>query len=332
MPTPVRSGAARAAMRRPPVLLLILTLAYIAALTGCGSGGPQRPPEPGPPEPPATVVPTTNQMVLVCWDGAQMTHTRDMLDRGLLPNLQALLDGQELVATTITTHGTETMASHAEMLTGYPPEVTGVYSLSECQPIARELTVMHRLKQHLGPQKITTVWVSSNSERMSSEPGKPWHEARRDVDVWDDDWHRPNRKTGPLCLEYLRAHARPGAGFFFLFHFREPDHSGHQHGENSPEYESALIDDDRWLGRIRETLTELEVASKTAVLVVTDHGFREDQTHHKDAPDAWLATNWAPVNAGDQRDLAPTILSAFGVDLDQLAPPPPGSPLWTSGD
>jgi arylsulfatase A-like enzyme len=135
-----------------------------------------------------------------------------------------------------------------------------------------------------------------------------------------------------LCLDYLRAHARPGARFFFFLHFREPDHAGHQHGENSPEYEAALIDTDEWLGRIRQTLDELGVGATTAILVVTDHGFREDREHHKNARDAWLATNWAPVKRGNQRDLAPTILAAFGVELDQLAPPLPGQALWTSPD
>jgi predicted AlkP superfamily pyrophosphatase or phosphodiesterase len=271
-------------------------------------------------------------MVLISWDGAQMAHTLEMVERGELPNLRALRDGGGLVETTITTHGTETTASHAEMLTGYPPEVTGVYSLAQCQPIPRELTVLYRLKQHFGRQNITTVWVSSNSERISSEPGKPWHQARQDADVWNDAWHRPNWQTGRLCLDYLRAHARPNEAFFCFFHFREPDHSGHQHGENSPEYDAALIDTDKWLGRIRETLDELGVGASTAVLVATDHGFGEDQDHHKNAPDAWLATDWAPVEPGNQRDLAPTVLAAFGVELDQLTPPLPGQPLWAGPD
>ncbi len=330
------AGPAKA--RGPRFMALCAAMAAVglaSVVAGCGSGT-QRPPEPEPPapppRPPPVNVPTTDQMVLICWDGAQMAHTRDLLLRGLLPNLQALLNGGELVATTITTHGTETTAAHAEMLTGYPPDVTGVHSLADHQPIPRELTVFHRLKRQLGAQKITTVWVSSNSQRLSSEPGGPWHEARQDVDVWDDGWHRPNWKTGRLCLDYLRAHARPDAGFFFFLHFREPDHSGHQHGENSPEYDAALIDDDKWLGRVRDTLEELGAGSTTAVLVVTDHGFREGQRNHKNAPDAWLATGWAPVKRGNQRDLAPTILSAFGVDPDPFAPALPGQPLWTSPD
>jgi len=305
-------------------LLLAITCGVLA---GCGSGGTRQPPGPDPPDPPVDV-PTTTQVVLMCWDGAQMAHTVRLMWSGALPNLKQLRDEGGLAASAITTHGTETVAGHAEMLTGYPPSVTGVHSFVECQPIPRELTVFYRLKRHLGPQNITTVWVTSNVERLSSEPGKPWHHARLDIDVADDGWHRPNRQTGPLCLDYLRACAKPNAGFFCFFHFRDPDHAGHQHGENSPEYDAALIEVDQWLGRIRQTLDEAGVSATTAVFVVTDHGFDEGKKVHRNSPDAWLATNWGRLEPGNQEDVAPTILSAFGVDLSRLSPPLPGKPLW----
>jgi hypothetical protein len=224
------------------------------------------------------------------------------------------------------------MASHAEMLTGYPPSETGVWNCMQFRPIPRELTVFTRLEEHFGPQDFTTVWLSSKAKRLSSDPGWPWQEARGDIDVWDGDRYRPNRETGRLCIDYLRAHARPGAGFFMFLHFSDPDNKGHNYGENSPEYEAALVDDDEWLGRIRGTLDELGVGSTTAVCVVTDHGFDEGKTSHRQARDAWLATNWAPIRAGNQRDLAPTILSAFGVNWNRLDPPLPGKPLWASPD
>ena len=307
-------------------LALLLAIAS-GVLAGCGSGGTRQPPDPDPPDPPVNV-PTTTQVVLMCWDGSQMQHTLDLMRSGALPNLKQLRDEGGLARTTITTHGTETVASHAEMLTGYPPGVTGVYSLVESQPIPRELTVLYRLKQHFGPQNITTVWVTSNSERINADPGGPWYEAKQDADVWDDGWHRPNRQTGRLCLDYLRAYAKPNANYFFFLHFRDPDHAGHQHGENSPEYDAALMDDDKWLGRIRDTLDEAGVSATTAVFVVTDHGFEEGKNIHKNAPDAWLATNWGRLQPGNQRDVAPTILSVFGVDLSAFSPPLPGKPLW----
>jgi hypothetical protein len=65
------------------------------------------------------------------------------------------------------------------------------------------------------------------------------------------------------------------------------------------------------------------------VCELTDHGFDEGQRTHLNAPDAWLATNWTALNEGDQADVAPTILAAYGVDLSQFTDPPlPGRPLW----
>jgi hypothetical protein len=311
-------------------LVPVLAIAC-AVVAGCGSDGTKQPRDPDPPRPPIDLS-TTTQAVLICWDGAQMRHTLDLMWRGALPNLRALRGEGGLAATTITTHPTETVSAHAEMLTGYPPTVTGVHSLVECRPIPRELTLFYRVKRHLGPQNTTTVWVSSNAERLSSEPGKPWYEAKRDIDVWDEGQYRVNAQTGRLCIEYLRAYAGANRSFLFFLHFREPDHAGHQHGENSPEYEAALIDDDVWLGRIRETLRELGVGATAAVFVVSDHGFDEGKNIHRNAPDAWLATNWYCVKRGGQEDVAPTILSAFGIDLSGLSPPLPGEPLWVDRD
>jgi phosphoglycerol transferase MdoB-like AlkP superfamily enzyme len=48
------------------------------------------------------------------------------------------------------------------------------------------------------------------------------------------------------------------------------------------------------------------------------------------SPDAWLATNWAPLRDGDQKDVAPTILTLFGIDPAQYAPRLPGRSLWAT--
>jgi len=45
--------------------------------------------------------------------------------------------------------------------------------------------------------------------------------------------------------------------FFFFVHFAEPDHLGHAQGENSNEYNDALISDDLWTGKIMQKVKEL---------------------------------------------------------------------------
>lgn len=68
----------------------------------------------------------------------------------------------------------------------------------------------------------------------------------------------------------------------------------------------------------------------------TDYGFDEGRKSHRNAPEIWLATNDPLVGPPEdrlatQRDIAPTILERFGLDLAQIEPPLPGRSLLRHG-
>jgi arylsulfatase A-like enzyme len=288
------------------------------ALSGCGSGGLT---------PPLT---TTDQVLLICWDGARRGHVKEMLAAGRLPNLQQLVNDGGYAETDITDHPTETFTAHAEMLTGYPPGDLGVTTPESFAAIPHELTLIDRLEQHFGPQDFTSIWVSSKKARIPAWPGQLWSDTKPQADLWDGDVDRAHTDTGPCAVGYLQQYARPGVRFFVFVHFRESDNWGHNFGEESPEYEAALVSVDGWLGQLRATLNEQAVGATTAVLVVTDHGFDKGQRHHKRAPDAWLATNWGRLRDGNQQGLTPTILTLYGIDPSTYDPPLPGRSLWAA--
>ncbi len=111
-------------------------------------------------------------------------------------------------------------------------------------------------------------------------------------------------------------------------HFAEVDHAGHQKGENSEEYNGALISNDLWTGKIMDRVRELGLADKTQFYVTADHGFNEDGKGHSFAPYVFLATNnRAVVRDGRRQDVAPTIMEAFGLDLGAVQPPLDGISL-----
>ena len=269
-----------------------------------------------------------SQMVVVAWDGVQLAHVQDMMHEGKLPELTKLVGEGGMAPTWVTTHCTATLAGFAEILCGYPPTITGCYGVNNHKPIRRDLTVFYRLKEHFN-RKITTLLIAGKGRRMSAEPGGPYYEAVPDMDVCIAKGARENPEIGRLAMKYLDEYAKPGAKYFYFIHFKEPDSYGHRYGEDSAEYEGAIMVLDDWLGKIRAKLRERGVAGTTAVCVLTDHGFDEGQRTHAHAPDAWLATNWTPLQEGDQADVAPTILAAFGIDLGQFNDPSlPGKPLW----
>lgn len=121
--------------------------------------------------------------ILISWDGVQREHLRELLEAGKLPNLKALIDEGTIVEIDVT-HKTDTKAGHAEMLTGYGPEVTGVHSNTVYQPIPKGYTIFERLEEALGSDNIATIMITGKAAHLGSrgpEPGKTAQLRLRDL-------------------------------------------------------------------------------------------------------------------------------------------------------
>lgn len=110
--------------------------------------------------------------ILISWDGVQREHLRELLEAGKLPNLKALIDEGTIVEIDVT-HKTDTKAGHAEMLTGYGPEVTGVHSNSVYQPIPKGYTIFERLEEVLGSDNIATIMITGKAGNLGSRGPEP---------------------------------------------------------------------------------------------------------------------------------------------------------------
>ncbi|MFQ6088305.1 MAG: alkaline phosphatase family protein, partial [Candidatus Methanofastidiosia archaeon] len=80
-------------------------------------------------------------LILLSWDGVQRDHLYELLERGELSNLATLIEEGSIVDIEITDHLTDTKAGHTQMLTGYSPDETGVYSNNIFKPIPEGLTI-----------------------------------------------------------------------------------------------------------------------------------------------------------------------------------------------
>lgn len=318
--------------------------------------------------------PAERNAILISWDGAQREHVKECLSRNELPNLAALIKEGAMVDIDVIGHQTDTKAGHTQMLTGYDPDITGVYSNSKYRPIPVGYTIFERLNQQFGKENIATIMLTGKSHHIGSlgpgevapsdkrkarrtarntvaedeetaklkprqrakaqaakvaetnKKGEPWYKVKANFTVWDGDIARPATQVGPKCLEYIDKYGK--GRFFAFYHFSDPDHAGHAHGENSKEYNDALIECDAWLGKIVEKLKSAGLYDKTMIFVTADHGFDEGKTSHKNAPNVFLATNNPRVRKnGDQRDIVPTILVEMGADINKIAPKLPGKSL-----
>jgi len=282
--------------------------------------------------PTATPPAGVDRVLLVAWDGCQRRHLKQALKRGKLPHLQSLVATGSLVNADVRNHPTGTKAGFAEILTGYPPSVTRVCHGSEFKgTIPEGFTLFERVEAHYAAQgrDITTCFVSGKNPKFlgGSTPGELWFFAYNHINVWLGDRSRHTYEGGPLMTDFLARHGAAGP-FFAFFHFREPDNTGHSYGEDSLEYETAIIECDDWLGTMVQKLEELGVRDQTRIFVCTDHGFREGERHHRRAPGAWLVSDRPDVTRnGGLEDIAPTIYQAMGIPTADFEPPLAGHPL-----
>jgi predicted AlkP superfamily pyrophosphatase or phosphodiesterase len=260
-------------------------------------------------------------VILIGWDGAQRDHLMECLERNELPNLKALSEEGALVSINITTGATDTKAGWTQILTGYDPEVTGVYSNRDFSPIPEGYTIFERLENYFGDDDVVTIFIGGKRNNIR----KPYEKVKKHFDVYEVGLGEASN-VGSLALELLERYK--DKRFFAFFHFREPDIFGHRYGENSDEYTYGMITNDEWLGIILAKLRELGLYERTYIYVTADHGFDEGKRSHRNAPYIFLATNDPRViRNGDRKDIAPTILERFGLDLNGIHPPLNGKPL-----
>lgn len=324
----------------------LISFFLIVELSICGYGfGEVKPPR---------------NIILIGWDGAQRSHVKECLSRGELPNLKELSSEGNLVAIDIL-RTTDTKAGWSQILTGYEPEVTGVFNNSDFKPIPKGYTVFERLESFFGPETFVSVAVISKKGTLGASPSKRLDVKQMKKEKYPKRIMQQGQRVVEDGVEYLLIPAEPyyytQAGmdvfinglwkdstvgmkamdllekyketpFFFFVHFAEIDHNGHRHGEDSQEYTNALISGDYWTGKIMEKLKTLGLYEKTKIYVTSDHGFDEGKKTHFDAPYVFLATNDSKViRRGIRTDIAPTILERFGLDLKDIEPPFNGHPL-----
>jgi predicted AlkP superfamily pyrophosphatase or phosphodiesterase len=278
------------------------------------------------------VSPSERSAVLLSWDGVGRERLRELLAAGRLPGLSELIRGGSLVDITVTDHRTDTKAGHAEMLTGYGPDVTGVHSNLWFQPIPEGLSVFEALQRRFGPDHIATIMITAKAGNLGSagpaflKRGRPWHLVRPTLTVWDGDAKRDDSVVGSLAIASLRRFA--GQRFFAFFHFAGADRAGHRKRERADEHAEAIVVCDRWLAAITAELHARAIDRGTMVFVTADHSFDPARRSHRNAPGVFLATNHpGVVRSSDQRDIVPTLLAEMGVDPAAQQPPRPGRPL-----
>ncbi|MEI6809962.1 MAG: alkaline phosphatase family protein [bacterium] len=98
-------------------------------------------------------------VILMGWDGAHRDHVKALLKDDKLPNLKKLIAEGTFVDIDVTSGATDTKAGWTQILTGYKPEVTGVYNNGKYQDVPAGYSVFERLKERFGTNTFAAVAV-----------------------------------------------------------------------------------------------------------------------------------------------------------------------------
>jgi len=283
-----------------------------------------------------------SNIILFSWDGFQRNHCLELLRTGSLPNLQAFIDEGVFLNLTVIDHLTQTKPGHAQMLTGYRGRHTGIYSNEFFfHPVPDGYTLLERVEEYFGEENVVTCMITGKKKNLEVDPIAELEEGEycekgifsyvlEDIDVALVS-EATSDIVGPRMIQFIEDYGNQH--FVAFFHFAEPDKQGHQYRENSQQYDEGAISCDSWLGKILDKLDEMNIADRTLIYLITDHGFNEERQHHRMDPKIWMATNdlKLKVNENETRcdmiDVAPTIYHSLGIDAAYFAPSLDGYPL-----
>jgi hypothetical protein len=214
--------------------------------------------EPAPAAPPAPSIPTPppeiRHVIIISEDGLRP----DVLSEELTPrHIELMAEGTKArVAETIPE--SDTLPSHASMLSGFGAEDHGLW--------------WNSYKSDRGYIHVPTVFSVAHAHALKTAMivGKPKlrHIA---VPKTVDHFERPSYLCGGVARRAGTYFASAQPDLLFV-HFSDPDEYGHSRGWMSPEYLRAVHNSDRCLATLLDAIDNSELASSTLVIVTADHG------------------------------------------------------------
>lgn len=269
-------------------------------------------------------------LILMGWDGAGWKSVKPMLDAGQLPNLKGLIQTGSFIPIEVTGR-TVTISSWVEVFTGRTPDQTGVNGNTPAPPSISttemaQMQAFHYWLHPIGPVESVIRILKNQGVKIG------WIISKKAY-LGDNCTSSPLCYLARLANSYYAVEVNPGGSWdylpsirnktfdalnffkdvpFFFFVQVNPDQFAHKYAEGSMQYKQEIIRADAFLGEILSKINRAEVK----ILVMTDHGFDLGLKSHKNAPDAWAATDFPlTLNIGNMRDITPTILDYFNIDF-----------------
>lgn len=131
-------------------------------------------------------------IILMGLDACHRDHVKALLKDDKLPNLKKLIAEGTMVDIDVTSGATDTKAGWTQILTGYKPEITGVYNNGKYRDVPAGYSVFERLKANFGGDKFAAVAVIGKKGHCG-EINEPF---KRPYDPVKDDVEKKSVKKG----------------------------------------------------------------------------------------------------------------------------------------
>ncbi len=202
---------------------------------------------PAPPEPPKRVV-------IISEDGLRP----DVISDELTPRHMALLAEGARAKSAETIPQSDTLPSHASMLSGVGAREHGLW--------------WNSYKSDRGYIHVPTIFSAAHDNGLSTAMivGKP--KLRHIASPGTvDHYERPSYLCGGVARRAGKYFVEAKPDLMFV-HFSDPDENGHSHGWMSPEYKKSVRASDKCLATLLAAIDGSGFADSTLVIVTADHG------------------------------------------------------------
>jgi hypothetical protein len=185
--------------------------------------------------------------VIILTDGTQYDKLNAMLAAGELP----FFASQEKIYCGLTVYPSVTVASSAALFTAAPPAVNKVYG--------------HGFRTTEAPTLFDVVVDNGGTAIAVEGSSLPFNLRNAEITLsGDKDGNGYSDDNVFLNAMDVIENNMPT---MLYIHFHEIDDMGHSYGENSPEYEEALIRVDQYINQLVEA-----IPADTLIIITADHG------------------------------------------------------------
>jgi predicted AlkP superfamily pyrophosphatase or phosphodiesterase len=255
--------------------------------------------------------------VYICIDGLSRTTLYSLLKKDKLPNIKRVIASGNYRNVDVDGYKSETLPTYKVLLSGYRQGSVGL-------PIEKGLSIFEKLESEV--PSISVMALFSHPQNLDAQVTINTLLTKENIEkyVLHKEVNRSAHIVARKAVNYIFSKRSP---FFIFLNFTEVDYVGHRFRNGSERYSKAVLECDRAIGKIFDSLVENGLDDKTNIFLTTNYGFKYNARSHENIRHSFLASNLKIRYKGNQEDIVPTIYHTYKIPYKNILPKLPGKAL-----